>query len=49
MASNEQEGHTASTGMPGGGRGETTFPPFDPVNFTPMLIWLSLSFGLLTF
>lgn len=33
--------------MPGGGRGETTFPPFDPVNFTPMLIWLSLSFGLL--
>jgi F-type H+-transporting ATPase subunit b len=47
MASNEQENHTASTGMPGGGQGETTFPPFDPVNFTPMLIWLSLSFGLL--
>ncbi len=31
--------------MPAGGRGETRFPPFDPVNFTPMLIWLSLSFG----
>jgi F-type H+-transporting ATPase subunit b len=47
MASNEQENHTASTGMPGGGQGETTFPPFDAVNFTPMLIWLFLSFGLL--
>lgn len=48
MASNEQEDHTASTGMPaGGGHGETSFPPFDPVNFAPMLIWLSLSFGLL--
>jgi F-type H+-transporting ATPase subunit b len=47
MASNEQEGHIAGTGMPaGGGHGETSFPPFDPVNFTPMLIWLSLSFGL---
>ena len=27
--------------------GEASFPPFDPVNFTPMLIWLSLSFGVL--
>ena len=48
MVSNEQEGHIAGTGTPaGGGHGETSFPPFDPVNFTPMLIWLSLSFGLL--
>jgi F-type H+-transporting ATPase subunit b len=48
MASNKQEGHIAGTGTPaGGGHGETSFPPFDPVNFTPMLIWLSLSFGLL--
>ncbi|MGH6820628.1 MAG: F0F1 ATP synthase subunit B', partial [Methylocella sp.] len=48
MASNQQEGHIAGTGAPaGGGHGETSFPPFDPVNFTPMLIWLSLSFGLL--
>jgi F-type H+-transporting ATPase subunit b len=50
MASNEFEGHIAGTGTPaGGGHGETSFPPFDPVNFTPMLIWLSLSFGLLYF
>jgi F-type H+-transporting ATPase subunit b len=47
MASNEREGHIAGTGTSaGGGHGETSFPPFDPVNFTPMLIWLSLSFGL---
>jgi F-type H+-transporting ATPase subunit b len=50
MASNEFEGPIPGTGTPaGGGHGETTFPPFDPVNFTPMLIWLSLSFGLLYF
>jgi F-type H+-transporting ATPase subunit b len=48
MASNEQEGPIAGTGTPaGGGHGETSFPPFDTVNFTPMLIWLSVSFGLL--
>src|ERR1700730_8418247 len=48
MAGNELEGHVAGTGTPpGGGHGETSFPPFDPVNFTPMLIWLALSFGLL--
>jgi F-type H+-transporting ATPase subunit b len=29
------------------GHEETTFPPFDPANFTPLLIWLALSFGLL--
>src|SRR3984893_8519792 len=48
MGINEQEGHIARTGPPaGGGHGETSFPPFDPVNFTSMLIWLALSFGLL--
>jgi F-type H+-transporting ATPase subunit b len=48
MAGNELEGHIAGTGTPpGGGHDETSFPPFDPVNFTPMLIWLCLSFGLL--
>jgi F-type H+-transporting ATPase subunit b len=48
MASNEQEGPIAATGTPAsGGHSETSFPPFDPVNFTPMLIWLALSFGLL--
>ncbi len=44
MAGNQQEDHITGTS---GGHGETSFPPFDPVNFTPMLIWLSLSFGLL--
>ncbi|HEY8031784.1 MAG TPA: F0F1 ATP synthase subunit B' [Methylocella sp.] len=48
MDSNEQQGHVAGTGTPAGGdHGESSFPPFDPVNFTPMLIWLSLSFGVL--
>jgi F-type H+-transporting ATPase subunit b len=48
LASNEPVGQIAGTGTPaGGGHGESSFPPFDPVNFTPMLIWLSLSFGLL--
>ena len=47
MASNEQEGHIAGTVSPAGGHEETVFPPFDPANFTPMLIWLTLSFGLL--
>src|SRR6202045_5158194 len=48
MAGNEQEGHIAGTGTPAtSGHGETSFPPFDPANFTPMLIWLALSFGLL--
>jgi F-type H+-transporting ATPase subunit b len=35
---------TASTGD---GHDETTFPPFDPVNFTSLLVWLTLSFGFL--
>ncbi|MGH6836587.1 MAG: F0F1 ATP synthase subunit B' [Methylocella sp.] len=48
MASTDQEGQIAGTRVPaGGGHGETSFPPFEPANFTPMLIWLSLSFGLL--
>jgi F-type H+-transporting ATPase subunit b len=47
MGSNGQQGHTSSTEVPGGGHGESNFPPFDPVNFTPMLVWLTLSFGAL--
>ncbi len=48
MDSNEQAGHGAGTVTPaGGGHEETPFPPFDPANFTPLLVWLSLSFGLL--
>ncbi len=47
MASNEQQEQVVGTGTPAsGGHGETPFPPFDAINFTPMLIWLSLSFGL---
>ena len=30
-----------------GGQGETAFPPFDPANFTPLIVWLTLSFGFL--
>ncbi|MGH6852156.1 MAG: F0F1 ATP synthase subunit B' [Methylocella sp.] len=48
MASIQQQGPVAGTGTAaGGGRGETSFPPFDMANFTAMLIWLALSFGLL--
>ncbi|MGH6795649.1 MAG: F0F1 ATP synthase subunit B', partial [Methylocella sp.] len=48
MASIQQQGPVAGTGTAaGGGHGETSFPPFDMANFTPMLIWLAQSFGLL--
>jgi F-type H+-transporting ATPase subunit b len=48
MASNGQEGQSVSTKVPSVAREvETKFPPFDPVNFTPMLVWLALSFGAL--
>lgn len=47
MPSNAQDGHIAETGTPVGGHGESAFPPFDPVNFVPLLVWLALSFGLL--
>ncbi len=30
----------------GAGHGDAVFPPFDPANFTPLLIWLALTFGL---
>jgi F-type H+-transporting ATPase subunit b len=42
------EGHIAETKVPAGAEPET-FPPFDPANFTPLLIWLALSFALLYF
>lgn len=29
------------------GEGGTNFPPFDPANFPPLLIWLALTFGAL--
>jgi F-type H+-transporting ATPase subunit b len=31
----------------GTGEAESNFPPFDPVNFAPELIWLALTFGAL--
>jgi len=47
MASTEQ-GHIAGTQMPASEAHETgAFPPFDPANFAPLLIWLALSFALL--
>lgn len=30
-----------------GGHEEANFPPFDSANFSPLLVWLALSFGLL--
>ncbi|MCI0601295.1 MAG: F0F1 ATP synthase subunit B' [Beijerinckiaceae bacterium] len=47
MGSEAQEVHKSSTEVPGGGHGDAAFPPFDPVNFTPMLVWLALTFGAL--
>ncbi len=48
MASNGQEGQLAGTNASGFAReAETNFPPFDPANFAPVLIWLALSFGVL--
>lgn len=48
MASNGQEGQLAGTQVSSFAReAETNFPPFDPVNFAPVLIWLALSFGVL--
>ncbi|MCI0466500.1 MAG: F0F1 ATP synthase subunit B' [Beijerinckiaceae bacterium] len=47
MASNAEEGHKAGTEVPGGGHGSAAFPPFDAANFTPMLVWLALTFGVL--
>jgi F-type H+-transporting ATPase subunit b len=38
------EGTLAHGGQP---HGKSPFPPFDPANFTPLLIWLVLTFGLL--
>ncbi len=45
----EAESKPTSSLSPSGesGQGEATFPPFDTANFTPMLIWLTLSFGVL--
>lgn len=30
----------------GAGHGDAAFPPFDPANLSPLLVWLALTFGL---
>ncbi|HYP57395.1 MAG TPA: F0F1 ATP synthase subunit B' [Beijerinckia sp.] len=48
MANSSDQGHTAGTEVPANeSHGHAAFPPFDPANFTPLLIWLVLSFGVL--
>jgi F-type H+-transporting ATPase subunit b len=44
MAESIEHGHMESTEAP---QAEGTFPPFDPANFAPVLIWLALTFGAL--
>ncbi len=44
MATSAEHGHTAGTQVPAG---TSSFPPFDPANFSPLLVWLVLSFGAL--
>lgn len=46
MATTHQ-GQLEETRVPTGSEHDATFPPFDPANFTPLLVWLALSFGLL--
>jgi F-type H+-transporting ATPase subunit b len=48
MASNGPEGQSVGTKVPSvASETESNFPPFDPVNFTSILFWLALSFGVL--
>jgi F-type H+-transporting ATPase subunit b len=45
MATSTEPGHTTGTEVPTGA--SSAFPPFDPANFAPLLVWLVLSFGAL--
>jgi F-type H+-transporting ATPase subunit b len=48
MATTSDHGQVEGTLEHGGEpHGNGAFPPFDPANFSPLLIWLVLSFGLL--
>jgi F-type H+-transporting ATPase subunit b len=48
MATTSDHGQVEGTLAHGGEpHGKGPFPPFDPANFTPLLIWLVLTFGLL--
>ncbi|PWB84197.1 MAG: ATPase [Methylocystaceae bacterium] len=43
----QQGAETHGTVAHGGKEGGGDFPPFDPANFAPQLVWLALIFGLL--
>lgn len=45
MATSAEHGQMTGTQVPPAG--ESAFPPFDPANFAPLLVWLVLSFGAL--
>ncbi len=45
MATSAEHGHMTGTQVPAAG--ESAFPPFDPANFAPLLVWLVLTFGAL--
>jgi len=48
MATSSNQGQSEGTLAHGGPQhGKAAFPPFDPANVTPLLVWLALSFGLL--
>lgn len=48
MATSSDHGQSAGTLAHGGPEhGAAAFPPFDPANVTPLLVWLVLTFGLL--
>lgn len=44
MATSAEHGTTTGTEAPGGA---SNFPPFDPANVAPQLVWLVLTFGAL--
>ncbi len=47
MATSTDHGLVEGTESHGGtGHGKGPFPPFDPANFSPLIIWLALTFGL---
>jgi F-type H+-transporting ATPase subunit b len=47
MATSTDPGMVAATEVhPDGGHGDGPFPPFDPANVSPLLVWLALTFGL---
>ena len=43
----DHNGNDAGTATPGGHAPQSAFPPFDQANFSSLIIWLVLTFGLL--